>query len=318
MKGRPQLLILGQSTIDHVVPAGPAPWFERVGGNALYAAAGARLWLDPARIAVVTRAAPDYPFDVDRMLTTAGLPLHCIAPAPGEHLVEWLIYETDGSRRSLPRNPGLRGLSETDPGYLDRLLAISPAASDVPPEWRWPAFVYAAPQLEARHRQLQAAIPEDTWLGVDPSPRYAAAANAFELWQILPRVDALLISEQEARSMLQDFHGDPQAVAEALHHAGFAEVVLKLGAQGAVVAASGTLRRLSPPPVAIADITGAGDAFGGAYAASRSSGHDPIEAARRGTAAAALVVATEGADAALQLSSGAARALLDEVTVEHV
>ena len=51
----PDLLVLGQVTVDHAVPATPGPWRESLGGNALYAAAGARLWCDPGRIGVVTR-----------------------------------------------------------------------------------------------------------------------------------------------------------------------------------------------------------------------------------------------------------------------
>lgn len=307
------LLILGQSTVDHVVPARPGPWVERAGGNALYAAAGARLWLGPERIAVVTRAAPDYPFALERMLEGAGIVGRRIAPAPGAHLVDWLIYETDGSRRALPRNPELRGLSETDPAYLDRLLAISPAAADVPDGWRWPPFVYAAPQLEPRHRALQAALPPDVWLAVDPSPRYAAAATAPALRRTLPRADAVLVSEQEAQAMLAECAGVARAAVAALREAGFAEVVLKLGARGALVAAGGAVRALPAPEVAVVDETGAGDAFGGAYAAARALGCDPFEAARRATAAAALVVGCAGADAALRLSAAEARRLLDRV-----
>ena len=44
---------------------------------------------------------------------------------------------------------------------------------------------------------------------------------------------------------------------------------------------------------------GAGDAFGGAYAAARLMGHNPPEAARRGVAASAVVIQSEGADSAL-------------------
>ena len=51
----PDLIIVGQVTIDDVVPAEPGPWRRAIGGSALYAIAGARLWIDPARIGIVTR-----------------------------------------------------------------------------------------------------------------------------------------------------------------------------------------------------------------------------------------------------------------------
>ena len=46
----PDLIIVGQVTIDDVVPAMPGPWSRQIGGSSLYALAGARLWLDARRI----------------------------------------------------------------------------------------------------------------------------------------------------------------------------------------------------------------------------------------------------------------------------
>ena len=99
----PDLLILGQATVDHVVPARPGPWRPQMGGNALYAAAGARLWLEPCRIGVVTRCGRDYPFALKSVLAGAGIEALALTEVDVDHLVEWLIYEEDGSRRSLPR-----------------------------------------------------------------------------------------------------------------------------------------------------------------------------------------------------------------------
>src|SRR5262245_5338866 len=104
----PDLLILGQVTVDHAVPAVPGPWREAVGGNALYAAAGARLWCDPARIGVVARLGHGLPVDVAALLGAAGLPTGGLQTVDHDAVVEWLLYERDGSRRSLPRDPELR------------------------------------------------------------------------------------------------------------------------------------------------------------------------------------------------------------------
>lgn len=71
--------------------------------------------------------------------------------------------------------------------------------------------------------------------------------------------------------------------------------------------ADGELARIQPPKAEVRDPTGAGDAFCGAYAACRLQDMAPPEAARRAVAAAALVVACEGADAALSLSSAEAK-----------
>ena len=51
----------------------------------------------------------------------------------------------------------------------------------------------------------------------------------------------------------------------------------------------------------LADPTGAGDSFGGAYAACRMLGFSPRDAVRRAIVSAGMAVGTEGAEAALAL-----------------
>ena len=95
----PDLLVLGQVIVDHAVPATPGPWRESLGGNALYAAAGARLWCDASRIGVVTRLGRGLAQDVATLLGRVGLPAGGLVQTDAEPLVEWHLYETDGSRR---------------------------------------------------------------------------------------------------------------------------------------------------------------------------------------------------------------------------
>ena len=88
----------------------------------------------------------------------------------------------------------------------------------------------------------------------------------------------------------------------SLHQAGFAETVLKRGAEPTVVAFGGACREIPVTPVPVVDPTGAGDSFCGAYAANRLLGHDPFESARRAAISAALVVGCSGAEQALRLT----------------
>ena len=168
----PDLLILGQVTVDHVVPATPGPWREAVGGNALYAAAGARLWWDPARIGIVSRVGQGVPMDVSALLGAAGLPTAGLTAVESGAMVEWLLYEEDGSRRSYPRDPELREAGTDDATrhrrYLARLEALSPAAADIPTGWlpaarltsprKWPLGTRRASQRSARPSPGSASI----------------------------------------------------------------------------------------------------------------------------------------------------------------
>ena len=307
---KPDLIIVGQVTVDDIVPAAPAAWRRQIGGSSLYALAGARLWLDPCRIGLVARVGRDYPFDIEALLRGVGLKHIALANFPGEHLVEWLIYEADGSRRSLPKNTELLDVgAEGDVGpdqssplhpYRQKLLDIAPAAEEIPPSWLPAPAIHLCPQVGTRHHDsLRFLRKSARWISVDPSPHYSRSLDPTGLAQFLEGTTAFLPSAQEVRPLLRN--KDPEAVALELHRAGFAEVVLKRGADPVVLATMDTT--LSIPIVATkaVDPTGAGDSFCGAYAACRLLGHEPVEAARRAAASAALVVGCSGVEAALHV-----------------
>lgn len=92
---------------------------------------------------------------------------------------------------------------------------------------------------------------------------------------------------------------DPNAIIDWGHAQGAGTVVLKLGAQGALVS-DGTRREQVPGvPVALVDATGAGDCFCGNLLARLAAGDGVFTAARYANAAAALAVQGFGAVAPL-------------------
>jgi sugar/nucleoside kinase (ribokinase family) len=300
----PDLIVVGQVTIDDVVPAAPGPWRRQIGGSSLYAVAGARLWLDPGRIGLVARVGRDYPFDPARLLKDAGLVHVALHSFAGEHLIEWLIYEPDGSRRSLPRNSNLLDIAAegtlSREGYQEMLLAIAPCAEEVPGTWLPAAALHLCPQVGRRQRETLAALQGKVrWISVDPSPYYSRDASTIQLAEELRGATAFLPSANEISSLLET--GDPAAVVLGLHRAGFAEVALKRGDQPILLASGGAVRSVPIVAAQVVDPTGAGDSFCGAYAACRLIGHEPIEAARRAAATAALVVGCSGVEQALSL-----------------
>ena len=311
----PDLILLGQVTVDHVVPARPGPWREQLGGNVLYAAAGARLWIGPERIGVVTRVGEGCPFEPRTHLARAGVADVVVTATGCEQLVEWFLYEEDGSRRSLPRNRALRDAGGEGAGagsaYLAHLEAQSPSAADVPSEWLPAGALHLAPQVLARHGEnLRTLAPRIGFVSVDPSPHYSAGRSEEALARALAPATAFLPSEREVAHLV---HADGwPGLAERLASAGFPEVVIKRGAAGAILCERGRHPVEVPAQrVEVRDPTGAGDAFCGAYAACRLEGLPPAEAARRATVAASLVIECKGADAALVLSPDVARRQLE-------
>jgi len=305
-RSKPDLIIIGQLTIDDVVPAESACWRRQAGGSGLYAVAGARLWLEPSRIGIVARHGHDYPFDAQGLLHAAGLHHVALAAVAREHLVEWLIYEPDGSRRSLPRNRmlldvGAEGASSREP-YLELLLEISPTAADVPAAWLPAAAVHLCPQAGSRHRDtVQALRNVVSRISVDPSPHYSRAMNVAELARYLRGTNAFLPSAQEVRPLLAE--DLPERLALELHRAGFSEVLLKRADRPVVVAHDGTVDSVAIAAATVVDPTGAGDSFCGAYAACRMLGFTARESARRAAATAALIVSSSGVESALSLTA---------------
>ncbi|MBT2212280.1 MULTISPECIES: sugar kinase [Actinomadura] len=88
---------------------------------------------------------------------------------------------------------------------------------------------------------------------------------------------------------------DPRDVLAAFVRRGPSIVVLKMGAEGALVAHEGTVTRIDPHPVRQVDPTGAGDTFDGAFAARLLDGEPVPEAARYAAVAAALTTTGPGA-----------------------
>ena len=97
--------------------------------------------------------------------------------------------------------------------------------------------------------------------------------------EMLRNVSILKLAEEEARIVLEDFD------ERALRRLEVPEIVVTLASRGLILFADGVAEHVPASPVAaVADPTGAGDAFAAAYLAARAAGEAPTGAARRATA----------------------------------
>ena len=157
-------------------------------------------------------------------------------------------------------------------------LAISPSACDA-------AFaaMHAARQLGTR-----IALDSNLRLSLWPIDRARACiSEAVRLCDLfLPSMDDMV-----ALTGLQN----PDAVLDWSHAHGAQQVVLKLGAEGAIVSHGAQRTPIAPQRVQALDATGAGDCFAGNLLARLCRGDDLATAARYANAAAALSVQGRGA-----------------------
>ena len=106
--------------------------------------------------------------------------------------------------------------------------------------------------------------------------------------------DIALPSTEDAKLLLHI--DDPLGQMNRLQGFGAREIALTLGADGCLVADGAVLTRLPAPAVdVITDTSGAGDAFNGAYLASRLRGASVVEAAQSGLLLGSRVIAHAGA-----------------------
>ncbi|MFD5425689.1 carbohydrate kinase family protein [Streptomyces sp. NPDC127084] len=154
-------------------------------------------------------------------------------------------------------------------------------------------LLFADPSRELAAAAIADAHARGIPVSVDPaSAGFIGALGAEQFLQAASDADVLLPNADEARLLT----GVADAAdAAALLSRRIPLAVVTLGAEGALVAESGTVTaRVPPVPAKAVDSTGAGDAFNGAFLAALLSGADPAVAAREGCRAGALAVTLDG------------------------
>ena len=299
---RARLYTLGNFTIDDIVrwPDG-LTYMGQPGGDALYSALGARVWLE--RVGLLARLGRDYPSAQLAALEARGLCLGLV-PVDAPTLHDWALYEADGNRQFI--NHVNSGSNEE--------MTLGP--DEITPEHLGAEAYHLAPvpihqQLAlARHLRRPGAR-----LSIDPHYTWIEG-HTVEVGQLMALADFFLPSRLEAR---QIYGADaPEAAAVALAALGPGAVVIKLEAEGSIVydAAGRRLAHVPIFPTEARDTTGAGDAYCGGFLAGYLLTQDPLAAAQYGTVSASYVVEAVGALATPQPEPEEARARLAHVAAE--
>lgn len=159
--------------------------------------------------------------------------------------------------------------------------------------------ILTAPGRAVLRDALARARAAGAQIAFDPNWRPALWSGAGEaraaMTDLLGICDIALPSWPDEGALFGDT--DPRDTVRRLLSLGVAEVVVKQGPEGALVATRDSPPRGVParPVPAPLDTTGAGDGFNGAYLAARLQGQGPVAAARIGTHLAAAVIGVHGA-----------------------
>lgn len=115
-----------------------------------------------------------------------------------------------------------------------------------------------------------------------------------ELLGLLPSIDVLFASDDEASLLTGRTAASPEENARALTRLGPATVVVTMGAAGALSVGPKGTTRAEALPVRALDPVGAGDSFVAGYLAALLDGGEEEERMATATAVAAVCVATQG------------------------
>ncbi|MBN9672224.1 PfkB family carbohydrate kinase [Roseibium aggregatum] len=135
-----------------------------------------------------------------------------------------------------------------------------------------------------------AALPAQIQVMFDPSPKVSGLSPAF-LDPMLKRADWISANLDEAAFLTGTALPDQAARILSENRAG---ALVRLGAQGSILATEGHCHKVPSHKVEVLDTNGAGDCHIGSFVAELSLSGDPLRAARYANIAAALSVTRSG------------------------
>ncbi|KAL1412478.1 hypothetical protein Q8F55_000223 [Vanrija albida] len=310
---------------------GPAYASGTIGGGALYALIGARMWIEPGQLRTLIDAAPRATA-IAAAVSSAQPNGSAPAPAPAEpeaedfpQPLEAHLSQYGRDMWAYNRQPGLRAVSAylwyDGDGKRNYTPIVSPTVRTAAQIVQSPLFgaeyLHVSPPYAPSHLRdlLDSLAAETAWRPkvvfephpeiINPGEREALEAIAHRLHVLSPNHEELL----KFYGIATPERGEPtvaavESVVEHLLDVGVGEdgggiIVVRCGSQGACVATRAGGTRWIPAyldtcPQRVKDVTGAGNAFIGGFVAGLHYTSDAYEAGLYATVSASFVVEQRG------------------------
>lgn len=287
------VVVAGGFTLDDTVLRSNEIRRRAPGGNALYAAVGAKVWSDSVGLLGVVGY--DWPEEYLVLLKDKGFTTAGITRVDHPNIKMWALHEDNGGRQLIYK---------LDSGHNQDL---DPRVEFVPDVYR---------QANGLH---VAALPFTTQQELVSSFRSWGVGNiSLDVVNIPGRIDSspyrnlehlkgvsmFLPSLEEVHDLWGKSRELSKLIQDIVVRVGLETMAVKMGAQGCTVydRARDAVWHVPIFPVEAKDTTGAGDSFCGGFLAGYEQTGDALEAAVRGTVSASFVVQDFGALHALDTS----------------
>ncbi len=310
----PQYLFLGQLQREYLISAAGKMHLDRPGGNLLYAAGGASLWLKQEEMmGLVSRVGEDYPRSWLTDLQDQGLNIEGVNILPEAQDVRNFIAYSDLRTRhtgdpvshfarlemSFPR--GLLGYKDRSDQLdsMTKLTDLSLRQTDLPDVYQYASVAHLCPIDYLTHTLMPAVLRQVglTTVTLDPGSKYMTSSFYNHVPAILPGLTAFIPAEDDLRNLFKGRTEDLREMAETLVAWGCELVVIKRAVSGQLLydGQAKTFYEIPAYPSRMVDITGAGDAFCGGFLLGLRHTHDPLQAVLHGNVSASIAVEGDGA-----------------------
>ncbi len=293
-----KLITAGNITVDDLVLPDGKTYMGTVGGDALYSALGAKLWLN--EVGILTRANRSFLEDNREKLTGAKLDTSGFKLFDEEIVRNWIIYDTENRRTFIYRNS------------KDLLDKLSPEPEDVPEEFYEADAIFLAAmsidnQLSLAKHFKEKGIP----VLLDPLDE-EIVDDREKVIEAIKYTDIFLPSADEVYKLCGNY--DFETNAKKFAELGPEIVVIKNGGEGSIVyqKKSNQFNVIPAFKCDVKDVTGAGDAFGGGFSAGYILTNDPVEAAFMGSISSSFAIEDFGSVPLFNITSKQASDRLKE------
>lgn len=295
------IYVLGNLTIDDIILHDSQQMFLGVsGGNALFAAIGARIWQNS--VGLIARASEAYPDSNIGQVQDAGIEVE-LKRVPYNDIHDWALYEPGGARQ-----------------FINHLASgthhqMSITGEEIPAGCLAGQAYHLAPMpTDTLASLVKRLAPTNAIVSLDPHELYLSDDALNQMARgLLKDVQLFLPSREEARELFG--RDDPEAAARCFAELGAGITAIKLSTGGSLLYVAATDRMYHIPiyDVETVDPTGAGDSYCGGFLAGYLASEDPVLAACHGTVSASFVVQHVGALNTFASNFAEAGARLDDV-----
>lgn len=274
----PEYVCIGTLMLDDISYPTRAEAPATLGGSAIHAAAGMRVWTES--IGIVARGSDAMPGEQTTRLDEYAFDLRGITHDLAKPARAWQRFDAEERRHEAFQFPpaGLAGLNVS--------------ANDVPEAYLAAHAVHLLVGTVEHHLALVehlAAHTPDALLLVEPYYDPIERVPRERLDELLERIDAFAPDLNEARAMCGT--DDVPSILRHLGRAG-AIVIVRMGKRGAVVYDPHTATTLEVPAIGqrVVDVTGAGNAFSGGWLVGYTASRDLRRAACQAAVSASFAV----------------------------